>query len=156
MGCSTGRSAGLAPFRLGLSVLLRCKGANQNNAPGTHKANRERNSPHYPGFNLARMVERRMSALGLKRTYAVQRAMSALPPIATAKADIHLRLARNNSTDLVIYAPVHARARVRTGESPRIDYCCGASRRSLRPTSTGALVERARFPSGYSRRHPQG
>jgi hypothetical protein len=28
-----------------------------------------------------------MSALGQKRTYAVQKAMSALPPIATAKAD---------------------------------------------------------------------
>src|SRR5262249_20428468 len=29
-----------------------------------------------------------MSALGHKRTYAVQKAMSALPPIATAKADM--------------------------------------------------------------------
>src|SRR5262245_16655869 len=29
-----------------------------------------------------------MSALGHKQTYAVQNAMSALPPIATAKADI--------------------------------------------------------------------
>ena len=29
-----------------------------------------------------------MSALGQKRTYAVQNGMSALPPIATAKADI--------------------------------------------------------------------
>src|SRR5262245_43117471 len=29
-----------------------------------------------------------MSALGQKRTYAVQNAMSALPPIATAKADL--------------------------------------------------------------------
>jgi len=29
-----------------------------------------------------------MSALGQKRTYAMQKAMSALPPIATAKADI--------------------------------------------------------------------
>jgi hypothetical protein len=29
-----------------------------------------------------------MSALGQKRTYAPQQAMSALPPIATAKADI--------------------------------------------------------------------
>jgi hypothetical protein len=29
-----------------------------------------------------------ISALGQKRTYAVQKAMSALPPIATAKADI--------------------------------------------------------------------
>src|SRR5262245_5354952 len=29
-----------------------------------------------------------MSALGQKRTYALQKAMSALPPIATAKADI--------------------------------------------------------------------
>jgi len=29
-----------------------------------------------------------MSALGQKRTYAVQNDMSALPPIATAKADI--------------------------------------------------------------------
>jgi hypothetical protein len=29
-----------------------------------------------------------MSALGQKRTYALQQAMSALPPIATAKADI--------------------------------------------------------------------
>jgi hypothetical protein len=29
-----------------------------------------------------------MSALGQKRTYAVQQRMSALPPIATAKADI--------------------------------------------------------------------
>jgi len=28
-----------------------------------------------------------MSALGHKRTYALQKAMSALPPIATAKAD---------------------------------------------------------------------
>ena len=29
-----------------------------------------------------------MSALGQKQTYAVQKALSALPPIATAKADI--------------------------------------------------------------------
>jgi len=29
-----------------------------------------------------------MSALGQKRTYALQHAMSALPPIATAKADM--------------------------------------------------------------------
>jgi hypothetical protein len=29
-----------------------------------------------------------MSALGQKQTYAVQKAMSALPPIATAEADI--------------------------------------------------------------------
>jgi hypothetical protein len=29
-----------------------------------------------------------MSALGHKRTYAVQTGMSALPPIATAKADM--------------------------------------------------------------------
>jgi hypothetical protein len=29
-----------------------------------------------------------MSALGHKRTYAVHKAMSALPPIATAKADM--------------------------------------------------------------------
>ena len=28
-----------------------------------------------------------MSALGQKQTFAVQKAMSALPPIATAKAD---------------------------------------------------------------------
>jgi len=28
-----------------------------------------------------------MSALGHKQTYALQKAMSALPPIATAKAD---------------------------------------------------------------------
>jgi hypothetical protein len=32
-----------------------------------------------------------MSALGQKRTYALQQAMSALPPIATAKADIGQR-----------------------------------------------------------------
>src|SRR5262249_54705657 len=32
-----------------------------------------------------------MSALGQKQTYAVQIAMSALPPIATAKADIRKR-----------------------------------------------------------------
>ena len=30
-----------------------------------------------------------MSALGHKRTYAMQKAMSAVPPIATAKADSH-------------------------------------------------------------------
>jgi hypothetical protein len=29
-----------------------------------------------------------MSALGQKQTYALQQAMSALPPIATVKADI--------------------------------------------------------------------
>jgi hypothetical protein len=32
-----------------------------------------------------------MSALGQKRTYAMQKAMSALPPIATAKADFRKR-----------------------------------------------------------------
>ena len=32
-----------------------------------------------------------MSALGQKQTYAVQNVMSALPPIATAKADIRKR-----------------------------------------------------------------
>ena len=31
-----------------------------------------------------------MSALGHKRTYAAQQPMSALPPIATAKADMPL------------------------------------------------------------------
>src|SRR6476620_8364540 len=31
-----------------------------------------------------------MSALGHKRTYAVQKGMSALPPIATAKADMEM------------------------------------------------------------------
>src|SRR5262249_48607493 len=34
---------------------------------------------------------RAMSALGQKQTYAMQKAMSALPPIATAKADIRKR-----------------------------------------------------------------
>jgi len=34
---------------------------------------------------------RAMSALGHKRTYAAQHVMSALPPIATAKADIRKR-----------------------------------------------------------------
>jgi hypothetical protein len=33
-----------------------------------------------------------MSTLGQKQTYAVQNAMSALPPIATAKADIRYKL----------------------------------------------------------------
>ena len=33
-----------------------------------------------------------MSALGQKRTCAVQKAMSAFPPIATAKADLRTRL----------------------------------------------------------------
>jgi hypothetical protein len=33
-----------------------------------------------------------MSALGHKRTFATQKAMSALPPIATVKADIKRRL----------------------------------------------------------------
>jgi hypothetical protein len=32
-----------------------------------------------------------MSALGQKRTYAAQQVMSALPPIATAKADFRAR-----------------------------------------------------------------
>jgi hypothetical protein len=32
-----------------------------------------------------------MSALGQKRTYAVQKGMSALPPIATAKANFRKR-----------------------------------------------------------------
>ena len=32
-----------------------------------------------------------MSALGQKQTYALQKAMSALPPIATAKADFRNR-----------------------------------------------------------------
>jgi len=36
------------------------------------------------GFGKGRL----MSALGQKRTYAVQKGMSALPPKATAKADI--------------------------------------------------------------------
>ena len=35
-----------------------------------------------------------MSALGHKRTYAVQKVMSALPPKATAKAEVILTLAR--------------------------------------------------------------
>jgi hypothetical protein len=35
-----------------------------------------------------------MSALGQKRTYAAQQVMSALPPIATAKADSRKRSAR--------------------------------------------------------------
>jgi len=38
-----------------------------------------------------------MSALGQKQTYAVQQSMSALPPTATAEADIsvsHVRLVR--------------------------------------------------------------
>src|SRR5215831_14242510 len=36
-------------------------------------------------------VERAMSALGQKQTYAVQNGMSALPPRATAKADFRNR-----------------------------------------------------------------
>jgi len=36
-----------------------------------------------------------MSALGHKRTYALQKNMSALPPIATAKADIDRLYALN-------------------------------------------------------------
>jgi len=36
-------------------------------------------------------AKRTMSALGQKQTYAVQQVMSALPPIATAKADIRTR-----------------------------------------------------------------
>src|SRR5262252_2411276 len=43
----------------------------------------------YRGFAL--LVAVQMSALGHKRTYALQEAMSALPPIATAKADLHKR-----------------------------------------------------------------
>ena len=35
-----------------------------------------------------------MSALGHKRTYAVQKDMSALPPLATAKADFAIRYVR--------------------------------------------------------------
>ena len=42
-------------------------------------------------FRLAISFETSMSALGQKRTYAVQKGMSALPPIATAKADFRKR-----------------------------------------------------------------
>ena len=35
-----------------------------------------------------------MSALGKKQTFAMQQPMSALPPIATAKADIRERLCK--------------------------------------------------------------
>ena len=45
-----------------------------------------------PGARGVRFIPKadsakQMSALGQKRTYAVQNGMSALPPIATAKAD---------------------------------------------------------------------
>ena len=39
-------------------------------------------------FRRRPLTGRPMPALGHKRTYAVQNGMSALPPIATAKADI--------------------------------------------------------------------
>jgi hypothetical protein len=39
-----------------------------------------------------------MSALGLKRTCAVQKGMSAFPPIATTKADIRLVDQRGQAT----------------------------------------------------------
>jgi hypothetical protein len=41
----------------------------------------------WPGREVV-AVHKRMSAKGQKQTYAVQKAMSALPPIATAKADV--------------------------------------------------------------------
>jgi hypothetical protein len=49
-----------------------------------------------PGARGVRFIPKadsakQMSALGQKRTYAVQNGMSALPPIATAKADSRKR-----------------------------------------------------------------
>ena len=41
-----------------------------------------------PAGHLADRSQAAMSALGQKQTFAAQEAMSALPPIATAKADI--------------------------------------------------------------------
>jgi len=42
------------------------------------------------------LASERMSALGQKQTYAVQQAMSALPPIATVKADSRRRSAKRS------------------------------------------------------------
>src|SRR5262245_14502981 len=47
-----------------------------------------------------------MSALGHKRTYALQKNMSALPPIATAKADIERLYARNATGPLALSCPL--------------------------------------------------
>jgi hypothetical protein len=44
-----------------------------------------------PAGQLADRSQAAMSALGQKRTCAVQKGMSALPPIATAKADFRKR-----------------------------------------------------------------
>ena len=47
---------------------------------------------YQPGVVLSKgWHETSMSALGQKQTYALQKAMSALPPIATAKADSRKR-----------------------------------------------------------------
>src|SRR5262249_22498222 len=43
------------------------------------------------GVRASTILRRAMSALGQKRTCAVQKGMSALPPIATGKADIPKR-----------------------------------------------------------------
>ena len=46
-----------------------------------------------------------MSALGQKQTYAVQKGMSALPPIATAKADINRHICACISPLIYEYTP---------------------------------------------------
>jgi hypothetical protein len=57
-------------------------------SPPNNRRRRSSRAPWKGGLGLAKVVEGRvMSALGQKQTFALQEAMSALPPIATAKAD---------------------------------------------------------------------
>ena len=71
-----------------------------------------------------------MSALGQKRTCAVQQAMSALPPIATAKADF--------------------RTRVMSALPPKADMCGATSHVCFGPIADikGETLGRTATPSG--------
>jgi hypothetical protein len=87
-----------------------------------------------------------MSALGHKRTFAAQQGMSALPPIATAKADIQWRIGeasprRSLRDGMRRYKTSSRPAKQREG-------------RSLAPTTGISVVSLKRGQSGTKRSRP--
>jgi hypothetical protein len=84
---------------------------------------------HRSGSNLYRERPQRMSALGHKRTYAVQKGMSALPPKANINGSSHsILLSRCSSRGSAHYAascgPINQRSLGRRSTSPilRVDH----------------------------------
>src|SRR5262249_54591788 len=89
-----------------------------------------------------------MSALGHKQTYAVQQPMSALPPIATAKADFRTTscLLYPQKRTCAVHQPMSALGQKRTS-STLFNHLIGAASYSItssaRASSVGGIVKRS-------------